>query len=138
MLSLRLLLVGSHSAQSWPQHRLLQEALPEAAHRAGCPCRDPVIPQIESVFCFFGFFFLFRAAPVAYEVARLGVQSELQLLPYTTATAVPDLSQVWDLHHSSQQRQLPHPLIDARDRTCILTDASWIHFRCATVGTPAF
>ena len=35
------------------------------------------------------------------EITRLGVQSELQLLAYTTATATPDLSGVWNLHHSS-------------------------------------
>ena len=37
------------------------------------------------------------------EVPRLGVESELQLLAYTTATAMLDLSCVCDLHHSSQQ-----------------------------------
>ena len=37
------------------------------------------------------------------EVLRLGVESELQLLAYTTATATPDPSHVCSLHHSSQQ-----------------------------------
>ena len=31
------------------------------------------------------------------EVPRLGVESELQLPAYTTATAMPDPSNVWDL-----------------------------------------
>jgi len=46
---------------------------------------------------FFKFVFLFlpfRAAPMAYEVPRLGVESELQLPAYTTATATRDLPQL--------------------------------------------
>ena len=35
------------------------------------------------------------------EVPRLGVESEFKLLAYATATAVPDLSHICDLHHSS-------------------------------------
>ena len=49
------------------------------------------------------------------EVPRLGVESELQLQAYTTATATPDLSCVFDLHHSSQQSQILNPLSGARD-----------------------
>ena len=37
---------------------------------------------------------------------RRGVQSELQLLAYTTATATQDLSRVCDLHRSSWQHQI--------------------------------
>ena len=40
------------------------------------------------------------------EVPRLGVQSELQLPAYTTATATPDLSRICNLHHSSPTPQL--------------------------------
>ena len=36
------------------------------------------------------------------EVLRLGVESELQLLAYTIASAMPDLSHDCDLHHSSR------------------------------------
>ena len=36
------------------------------------------------------------------EVPRLGVESELELLVYTTATATRDLSCACDLHHSSR------------------------------------
>ena len=50
------------------------------------------------------------------EVPRLGVKSELQLPTYTTATATRDSSQVCDLHHSSQQRQILNPLSKARDQ----------------------
>ena len=34
------------------------------------------------------------ATPTAYEVPKLGVESELQLSAYTTATATPDLSHI--------------------------------------------
>ena len=58
------------------------------------------------------------------EVTRLGVQWELQLPTYTTAAATQDPSQVFFLHHSSQQCQILNPLSKTRDRTCILTDTS--------------
>ena len=54
------------------------------------------------------------------EVPRLGVKLELQLPAYTTATATPDLSHVFNLHSSSWQHQILNPLIKARDQTCIL------------------
>ena len=60
------------------------------------------------------------------EVPRLGVESELQLLAYTTATATPDLSCVCDLHHSSRQCPILNPLSKARDQTHILMDTSQI------------
>ena len=62
------------------------------------------------------------------EVSRLGVQSELQLLAYATATATGDLSYVCDLHHSSLQCQVLNPLSGARDQTCILMNTSRVHF----------
>ena len=34
------------------------------------------------------------------EVSRLGVKLELQLPAYSTATAMPDLSRIFNLHHS--------------------------------------
>ena len=49
------------------------------------------------------------------EVPRLGVESELQLPAYTTATATPEPSRVFDLHHGSRQRQILNPLSKARD-----------------------
>ena len=41
------------------------------------------------------------------EVSRLGVELDLQLLAYTTATATQDLSQIFNLHHSLLQHQIP-------------------------------
>ena len=60
------------------------------------------------------------------EVPRLGVPSELQLLAYTIATAMQDLSHICDLHQSSQQHRILNPLIEARGQTCILMDISWV------------
>ena len=54
------------------------------------------------------------------EVPRLGVELELQLQVYTTATAISDPSHVFDLYHSSRQRWILNPPSEARDRTCIL------------------
>ena len=70
------------------------------------------------------------------EVPTPGVQLELSLTAYTTATTMQDLSHICNLHHSSWQRQISNPLSKARDRTCILMVASRIRFCCATMGTP--
>ena len=74
------------------------------------------------------FFIIFFLGPHLWymEVPRLGVQSELQLPVYTTATAMPDPSCVYDLHHSSQQLRILNPLMEAKGLTCILTDARQI------------
>ena len=64
------------------------------------------------------FFFFFLGPHLWYmEVPRLGVESELQLLAYTTATATWDPSRICDPHHSSQQRWILNPLSEARDGT---------------------
>ena len=69
------------------------------------------------------FFFFLMAAPVAYEVPRLGVELELLQLPaYTIATATSNPSHIRNLHRSLQQRQILNLLSEARDRTHILTD----------------
>ena len=70
------------------------------------------------------------------EVPRLGVELELQLLAYATATATWDRSRVCNLHHSSRQQRIPDPLSEAGDGTRILMDTSWIHFLWATTGPP--
>ena len=49
------------------------------------------------------------------EVPRLGVESELQLPDYTTATATPDRSLIFDLHNRSPQHRIVNPLSEARD-----------------------
>ena len=69
------------------------------------------------------------------EVSRLGVKLELQPLAYATATAIPDLSRVCNVHHSAQQHLILNPLSKVRDRTCVSMDTSQIHFRRAMTGT---
>ena len=60
------------------------------------------------------------------EVPRLGVESELQLPAYTTATATQDPSCIFDLPHSSRQRQVLNPVSKVRDQTCSLMDTSQV------------
>ena len=70
-------------------------------------------------------FFSFRNQ---MEVPRLGVESELQLLAYATATAIamPYPSRVCDLHRSSWQCWILNPLNEVRDQTFVLKDTSQI------------
>ena len=63
------------------------------------------------------------------EVPRLGVESELQLLAYTTVTATWDLGHICDLHYSSRQCQILNPLSEAREGTHILMEASQACYR---------
>ena len=65
--------------------------------------------------------------PRHMEVPRLGVETELQLPAYATATATRDPSCVFDLRHSSRQHQILNPRSQARDQTSILMDASRVH-----------
>ena len=69
------------------------------------------------------------------EGPRLGVESDLQLPAYTTATTTQDLSCFCHLHHSSWQCGTLNKLSEARNRTCNLMVPSQIRFRCTT-GTP--
>ena len=55
-------------------------------------------------------------------VPGLGVESELQLPAYTTATPTPDLSCICDLHQSLWQCGILNLLSGARDQTCIPMD----------------
>ena len=57
------------------------------------------------------------------EVPDLGIELELQLLAYTTATAMQDLSHICDLHCSSQQRWNFNPLNEPASSWVLL---SWI------------
>ena len=69
------------------------------------------------------------------EVPRLGVESELHLPAYITATATRDSSCVCDLHCRSWQCQILNPLREARDHTCSLMVPSCSRFCCATTET---
>ena len=86
------------------------------------------------------------------DIPSLGVLLEVQLPAYATATATQDPSCICDLHHSSQQCQIPDSLSEAKDLTFIFMDTSQIYFhfififmdtsqiyfRCATMGNPYF
>ena len=50
------------------------------------------------------------------EIPRLGIESELQLLDYSTP----------------QKHRILNPLSEARDQTCILMGTSQIRFHCTT------
>ena len=60
------------------------------------------------------------------EVPRLGVESELQLLAYATATAMQDLSCICDVHCILWKNQIFNPLSKVRDQTCILMGTSCV------------
>ena len=74
--------------------------------------------------------------PRHMEVPRLGLQSELQLLVYTTATATQDPSRICHLHHSSWQCQSLNSLSKARNQTRNLMVSNQIRFCCFMTGTP--
>ena len=90
-----------------------------------------------SSFFFFSFFLLFLWLHQWHmEVLRLGVESEPDLPAYATATAMPDLSLICELHHSLWQCWILNSLSKTRDRTCILTEISQVRYHWATAGTP--
>ena len=74
---------------------------------------------------YFFILLLFRATPTVYRgsQARGQIRAAAAGLRHSNS----DPSQVCDLHHSSQQRQILNPLSKVRDRTCILKDPSWVH-----------
>ena len=78
------------------------------------------ILEILFYFLFFGLSVFLGLHLWYMEVPRLGVQLELQLLAYCTATAMPDLSCIYKLHYRSWQGQILNPLNEARDQTCVL------------------
>ena len=98
-------------------------------------CFLKVIEQIRWILLKSRFLFL---GPHQWHVEfpRLGVQSELKLPAYTTATAMLDLSLICDLHHNLWQHRILNPLSEARDRTHNLMVPRQIRFCCATMGTP--
>ena len=80
------------------------------------------------------YIYIFRTACEACGSFQAGVESELQLLAYATATAPPDLSHICD--QNSQQCQILNPLSWARDWTLILMDTSRACLCWAIRGTP--
>ena len=100
---------------------------------------SPSSSSVQFLFILLFIYFAFLwPHPWHMKVPRLEVESELQLPAFAIATAMPDPSQVCDLHHSSWQCWILNPLSEARDRTSILMDTSQIHVRYATVRNPSF
>ena len=90
-------------------------------------------PFIQAFYFYLSFVFFLGPNPWHMEVPRLGVHSELLLPAYATATATPDLSCVYDLHHSSE---IPNPLSKARDRTRNLVVPSQMFPLCHNGNSP--
>ena len=78
---------------------------------------------------------LFRATPTAYGgfQARGRIRAVAAGLRHSHSNSGSDLH-LW-LHHSPWQCWILNSLSEARNRTCILTDTSQIHFCWATTGT---
>ena len=121
-----------------PQHHQHQHPTPPTPgsnlHPRGCssallPMSHNGISPIQ-VFMFLFFFFFFypcflRVALTAHGGSQAR-ESELEPLAYTTDTATPSPICVCNLHHSSGQCQIFHPLSEARDQTSTLMDATQI------------
>ena len=89
--------------------RLADEHFETQVHGNSSNCYFVIVGMYVYFFSFLGLH------PRYMEVPRLGGQSELPVLAYTTATAMPDLCCVCDLHHSSWQRWILNPLSEAKD-----------------------
>ena len=86
-----------------------------------------VLRNLHSFFCFV--LFCFRAAPRAYGSSQsIKAESELQVQAYATATAMPDLSHICNLHPNSQQCQILNPLSRARYRTFVLMGTTQVRY----------
>ena len=83
-----------------------------------------LLPSLLHLSLFFKFFLGLHLWHM--DVTRQGVKSQLQLLPHTTAMAIPDPSCVCELCHSLQQQWIFKPLSKVRNRTYILIDTSWV------------
>ena len=104
----------------------------------------PVYGSISGLFCSINlfncvclfFFFLFRAAPIAYGSSRvrgqIGTAATSLCHTHSNTGSTPH----GHLYHRSWQRQILNPLSEARDWTCILIDTSWVCFCWATMGIP--
>ena len=68
------------------------------------------------LFCFVILSFVFLGMYLRHvEVPRLGVEWEIQLLAYITATTAWNPSRICDLHHSTGQHKILNLLSEARN-----------------------
>ena len=72
------------------------------------------------------------------EVPRLGIELELQLLAYATATAMPDPCHICYLHHGLWECWILNQLTEVRDQTGIFMDTSQVLNQLSQMGTPYF
>ena len=81
-----------------------------------------------SIFYFIYLFFFLGPHLQHMEFPRLGAESELHLSAHTTATATPNPSCIYNLHHSLQQSQILNQGSqgEARDWTYVLMYTSWV------------
>ena len=111
--------------------RVAQQVKEQCCH--GCGGFDP---RPGNFFFLFSFFVFLGLHLWNMEVPRVGVESELQLPAYATATAMWDPNRVCDLHHSSRQHWIFNPLSRGRDCPWVLLDTSRVRHHRATMGTP--
>ena len=103
-------------------------------------CTSAATPTVATTWKSFAlslfFFFFFWATSAAYggSQARGGIRVVAAGLRQSHSNTGPKPH--LRLHHSSRQCLIPNPVSEARDRTCILMGTRWIHFLCATMGTP--
>ena len=122
--SLHPVVQSCESSLSYPPNLANQQVW----HNTPLPCPPPFI--LKKIFLFLGG----GLHSWHIEVPRPGVKLKLQLLVYTTATAMP--IHFCNLHHSSLQCWILNTLSKARDQTHNLMDPSQICFCCATTATP--
>ena len=118
-------------AKTWlPGHRVSDTW--SGGHSEGIQI-GKVILTAQHLLILFLFFFL-GPRPQHMEVPRLGVESELQMPAYATATVMPDPSHICNFHHSSRQHQILNPLSETRDQTCILESTSQVPYLLSHSG----
>ena len=85
-----------------------------------------VFSYVSFFLSFFFFFFLLTPHLRHMEVPRLGVESELQLWAYTTATAVLDPSYICDLPCTLQHHLILKPLVRPRIKLASSQTLYWV------------
>ena len=111
------LLTSGSSAQLGRHRRHLKDFPKECGISA-----SPLLLLLLFFFVFLSFFLGLH--PRHMKLPKLGVELELELPAYATATARPELSCICHLHHGSRQCQTLNSLSKARDQTRILVDTS--------------
>ena len=94
-----------YSLRPWSKKEFCTESDTSKIH---CKYFD-TIAKVELFFFFLGWHW------PRMEVPRLGLELEVQLPAYATATAMPGPSCICDLYHNSQQHWILNPLSEARD-----------------------